>query len=218
MPALSVLDQYAVFNERAARFRPDVVIVTDSPRGREAVIKTTLAYSSAGVDVQHPPLAALIDASGVNKLDDDGVPVPFDAGRRIAEALGVSVRMPWVEADRKARLIADDILRLSFLAIAESARGHGAVPVFLALDNVSDAPNVKVNAIDYAREAGFMTFDLLDIWTGKDQAALRIAPWDNHPNAVGNRVIADGLHELIVSHASELGIPNNQGRESADSN
>ena len=56
---------------------------------------------------------------------------------------------------------------------------------FLLLDNVGNPPATPVAGLEDARAAGLVTFDLLDVWQGRDQAALRIAPWDNHPNPQG---------------------------------
>ena len=52
--------------------------------------------------------------------------------------------------------------------------------------------------------AGFLVFDLFDLWEGRDKASLRIATWDDHPNAAGNRLIAERLFALIQRHRAEL--------------
>jgi lysophospholipase L1-like esterase len=57
-----------------------------------------------------------------------------------------------------------------------------------------------------ARNAGFVVFDLLGLWRGRDAQALRIAEWDNHPNAEGNRLIAERLAVLLRDHRAALGL------------
>ena len=48
-------------------------------------------------------------------------------------------------------------------------------------------------------------FDLLDLWEPRGSLeTLRIAPWDNHPNAQGNRVIAEQLHLLLQQSGDSL--------------
>jgi len=95
-------------------------------------------------------------------------------------------------------------VRWTLARVAQIAQEHGAVGAFLLLDNVGDPPATPVAALDDARAAGLVTFDLLDIWQGRDQAALRIAPWDNHPNPQGTRIIAQRLEELMQQNRSEL--------------
>jgi hypothetical protein len=80
------------------------------------------------------------------------------------------------------------------------------VPVFVALDEVTDSPTVEVKAVSDARSAGMLVFNLFDLWNGRDKPALRIADWDLHPNAAGYRVVADRLAELIDQHRAELRI------------
>jgi lysophospholipase L1-like esterase len=78
--------------------------------------------------------------------------------------------------------------------------------VFVALDEVTDAPTVEVKAVSHAKSAGMLVFNLFDLWNGRDKAALRIGEWDLHPNAEGYRVVAERLAELIDQHRAELRI------------
>ena len=84
---------------------------------------------------------------------------------------------------------------------------HGAVPVFVALDNVTEPPSAPVPALGAAKKAGLLVFDLFDLWQGRDESSLRIAEWDSHPNTAGNRIIADRLVELVRQHRAELRLP-----------
>jgi hypothetical protein len=63
-----------------------------------------------------------------------------------------------------------------------------------------------MSAVESATKAGFLVFDLLHIWEGKDKSSLRIAEWDDHPNVAGNEVIAAHLYQLIQKHDCSLGI------------
>jgi hypothetical protein len=72
------------------------------------------------------------------------------------------------------------------------------------LNSVNDPPAGGVRALRDARAAGLLIFNLLDLWEGRDQPALRIAGGDYHPNAAANALIADRLHELIQQHRVEL--------------
>jgi hypothetical protein len=72
------------------------------------------------------------------------------------------------------------------------------------LDNVTEPPQLPVRVLDDAAAVGMLVFNLLDLWQGHDANALRIAAWDNHPNAAGNRLIAERLHDLMRKHSGEL--------------
>jgi alginate O-acetyltransferase complex protein AlgI len=48
---------------------------------------------------------------------------------------------------------------------------------------------------------------LLDVWDGRDMPPLRIAAWDDHPNAAGNRLVAERLYKEILTHRRVLGLP-----------
>ena len=108
------------------------------------------------------------------------------------------------EADRRLWPLADNIIGWTLRHIATVTREHDATPVFVALNNVSDPYGNDIPALKDAKPAGFVVFNLLDIWRNRDQSALRIADWDEHPNAAGNRLIADRLFQLMNEHRSEL--------------
>jgi hypothetical protein len=112
--------------------------------------------------------------------------------------------MPWAEAERRLSLAGDSLVEWTLANIAKVSREHGAVPVFVALDEVADPPEVQVPALQQAQAAGFLVFNLFDLWQGHDKTALRIAEWDTHPNANGNRLIAERLAVLIEQNRSKL--------------
>ena len=51
-----------------------------------------------------------------------------------------------------------------------------------------------------ARDAGFAIIDLQDVYHDRDLATIRLAEWDDHPNALGHRLIADRLYAAFAAN------------------
>ena len=200
----SLVQQLAMLEERALAFRPDAVFITDSPHLKATIVPHLLSVAAARAAVPYPELDAVVRQTGVRALADDGVPAPFHAVRSLLNAAGVRTRMPWHEADRRLRLSVDDIMHWTLRRIAQVTRQHGAVPVFVALDNLREPPATDRSALEAAAAAGFVVFNLFDVWQGRDKTLLRIAAWDDHPNAAGNQIVAEHLFTLMRKFRAEL--------------
>jgi hypothetical protein len=204
VPGNSLLDQLFMLEDRAVKFQPDAIFITDSSRGKTVVVSHLLKVVSSRYAIPFPGLDALVRGTGATALADHGFPVPFQSVRALLGSVGVQTRMPWLEAERRVRLADDQIMSWALVHMAALTRQYGAVPVFVALDNVEDPPAAEVRSLRHAEAAGFLVFNLFDLWQGLDKRALRIAEWDNHPNANGNRLIADRLVELMEQHRAKL--------------
>ncbi len=202
----SLLQQLALLVDRVFAFQPDVVVVTDSPRGKGPVVGHVLDVLYRRVAVPYPGLQALVGRIGVTALADDGPAVPYQWLRTLLGRAGVRTRMPWREAEQRLRQQGDSVVAWTFQEIAQRAREHGVVPVFLALDNVVEPTPAGAVPLREARDAGFVVFDLFDLWQGRDLERLRIGTADNHPNLAGTRLIAERLSGLVRAHADELGL------------
>jgi hypothetical protein len=209
--AYTLTQQLAMLEEKVLKFQPDVVVFTDSPRLAAPMIQHLLKTIANHQKAPFAGLNRVLHDTGATALGYDGVPVPFDFGRALADLVGVKTRMPWPEAEQRLRRSADLLVRATLEQMAQSVRGQGAVPVFLALDVVGPPPEYDVPALRDAAKAGMLVFDLLELWRGRDVDSLRIAAWDDHPNAAGNRLIAEQLAALVLQHAQELGLNSSAG-------
>lgn len=213
--AYSVLQQLALLEERVVAFQPDAVFIIDS----SGLVAPTLAHLEgvvlSRVKIPYAGLNAFVRQAGVESLGNPGPPVPFETVRGIFGFFGVTTRMPGREADRRLQPFKHDIVRWTLERTAEVTRAHGAVPVFVMVDVVSDPISGDIPALKDAATAGFLVFNLLDLWQDQDKTALQVADWDEHPNAAGNRIIAARLFDLIQQHKSQLRLTTNaQSQES----
>jgi hypothetical protein len=204
VPAYSLLSQLFMLEDRAVKFQPDAIFITDGSRFKSAVIGHLLGVVFSRTSIPYPDLHALVSRTGVITSAGHGVPIPFASLRTLVTSLGLPARMPWREAEHRLRLIDDDVVRWTLGHMAAMIRKNGATPVFVALENVVDPPSEKIRALPEATAAGFLVFNLFDLWQNRDKSVLRIAASDNHPNAAANRLIADRLFELIQQHRPEL--------------
>jgi hypothetical protein len=200
----ALTQQLAMLYDRVLKFEPDAVFFTDTPRLAVPAIQHLVHTVQLQQTIPFPHFQRLIEQTGVAALGHAGVPVLFDTGRAALESLGVRTRMPWLEAEQRLRHSVERVVQLTFDYMSEGVRSHGAVPVFVALDIVTETPRQRVQALDAAAAAGLKVFNLFDIWSGRDPVAFRIAPWDNHPNAAANRLIAERLYQLIRENSAEL--------------
>ncbi|HUF64060.1 MAG TPA: hypothetical protein VMN36_18425 [Verrucomicrobiales bacterium] len=200
--------QVTMLEDRVFNFSPDVVIAT----GYQADTVMTNVFLqkivSRGIEVPYAPLAELLAGAGLEEARHGKIPIPFEGWRRAARWFGLEPRPPHAESQARIRQVADDVSAWSVARFAEVTRSHGARPVILAMDSVLDEPARELPNAGAIREAGLPVIDLLDAYPQSQRAALRVATWDEHPNAAGHQVIADRLYpELTRFLERELAKP-----------
>ena len=203
----SFLQQMALLSDRVWSFQPDAVIVTTITHDRQVntMVEHLVRVAAEDVPVPYAELDSMLRSAGVEDAKPSRAVL---TGRRFvwlaARKLGASREMVDLAVERRLRGIGDEILAWSVRRIAQEARDHGAVPVLLGLEVVSTSSGEELPAANVAEESGFVVIDMLNVYDGQDPSRLRSVEWDSHPNAQGQRLIADRLYAELVRHDAEL--------------
>ena len=174
--------QQMVALDRALTFQPNAVIFVAT--GRE--LSRSANYLAEAVrkklPMPDPRLQAIVDRSGVRPEMDEAVML-----QRL-EPLGA------------------EILKVVYGAIAERCRAAGVKPVWVFLPQVRAGSwqEETPQALRIAIEAGFSIINLEHVYEGRDVAQVRLAEWDDHPNALGHRLVADAIHRAIAADQNLL--------------
>jgi D-alanyl-lipoteichoic acid acyltransferase DltB (MBOAT superfamily) len=190
--------QLAILEDRALDFSPDMIILTNYHEGNLMTERYLLKVLNAGVRLPDEGLQALLDAEGLPEGFRGSLPVPYEWARGVVRWLGFEPRMLDAEAGARVRRITDPINDRAIARIAEIGRAKGIQVVVLFLDVVVDnAPHAIPNQAAVEAEA-LPILNLFDVFPPERRTMLRVAPWDDHPNAEGHRLIADRLYEELM--------------------
>jgi len=136
------------------------------------------------------------------RLVQKQIPIPDTFLRDIVERAVISPSMSQSAMLRELPPFADEIVLGSYKRIVEMTREAGAVPVWIYIPRVPErqpdrAPIERL--IAHAREAGFITYDLSELWGDTAVDDYVMSQWDMHPNAPGHEMIADAITEVMRS-------------------
>jgi D-alanyl-lipoteichoic acid acyltransferase DltB (MBOAT superfamily) len=196
--------QVAMLEERVFAFQPDIVIATHYERNRFMTERYLVKVVDSGVAIPDKDLAALIARAGLANVGDRGLPVPFGVGRAVVRWAGFDARMPSAEAEARARWVSEDVLVSSMRRFRTLTAEHHVSGAILALNAVIDDVPLQIPNLAVMREQRLPVLDLFDVFPKAERPALRVAPWDDHPNAAGHRLIADRLYAAIVPFINEV--------------
>jgi hypothetical protein len=136
----------------------------------------------------------------------DGVELPYP---RLVEALrraGVEPGTARSVAERRLAPLGAELAQWIYGRIVQEARARGIPAVWIYLPRISE----RVREADVERlfalaeRAGFAVIDLRGLYDERDVEALRLAEWDNHPNAAGHALIAERIHAELLARRDEI--------------
>lgn len=126
------------------------------------------------------------------------IPPPLQA---IVEQAGVAPGMDEATLAKRLQPFGGAILSAVYRSIGARSDALGIRTVWIMLPQVRDGnwQEETPQAIQAARDAGFQVIDLSDVYRGHDIATLRLAAWDDHPNALGHRLVAERLYRELAA-------------------
>jgi hypothetical protein len=177
-----MLQRLYVLEEKAVRFEPDVVIWTAHPQDPQVTLKKLTEWFQNDVPIPFQELVDIERRAGLmttanstaTAADDD------DGFYEIKGAL-----LPF----------ADEIVTWTYRRVVQDCRKHNVLPVYVFLPSARPFDHsVAKKDIRVARDAGFETVDLSEVFQGQDLPALQIGPWDFHFNKDGHKIVAERLY------------------------
>ena len=115
------------------------------------------------------------------------------------------------EARRRVKPFERELLGWVYRRFVTQCRERGITPVFVYMQRVTEpgeawSATERGQILGLAAEAGFPVLDLSGVFHHRGRENLWIAENDSHPNALGSRLVADKLYELLRARSVELGL------------
>jgi lysophospholipase L1-like esterase len=167
--------QFAGQIDRMLEFEPDLVLITTQDNDVRRTVTRLVDYELAGT------------------------PVPFDSVQRLVSTVTAGAASK-VEAERRLRPHARDVLGQLYQIMADRSRAAGVAPVWMylpGLDRVPDPADREI-LVSAARDAGFTIVDLSGVYEGRPRKEVTVAEYDFHPNALGHRLVAQRLLDELA--------------------
>jgi hypothetical protein len=200
----SLPQEVAMFERRALAFKPDIALLTIFHPATTMTEQYLLRTVYGRITSADAHTRKLLEQGGLANVDLGRIPVPYPALRNLVRKLGLQPRMPQGEAEWRVRRVAEAVTARSIEQFAEHARSAGVLPVVLVLNAVVDGGPRDVPYLAQLESARLPVIDLSHIYPEDRLAEMRVAPWDDHPNAIAHRLIADEIHLKLAPMLQEL--------------
>lgn len=168
--------------DKAFTFQPQAVMYVATGREATRAVSALVGATIGQVAIPYPELRAWVQDAAITAETSENI------------------------AMRRLLPLKEKVLAWTYEKIVQDCRQRNIIPIYVFLPQVNEGDWVEETPaiLKIARQAGFTVLDLSDVYKGRDINALRLAEWDNHPNAHAHGVVAQRLYELIESSTSEI--------------
>jgi hypothetical protein len=194
----SVPQEVAMFEARARSFDPDIVVLTVFHPCTTMTEQFLLRTVFSAIPIGDTPTRQILERAGLVDVDRGQVPLPYASVRSLAKGAGVDVRMPQGEAEWRVRQVSAAVTARAIQHFAEVVRASGATPAVLVLNGVVDGGPTDVPYLKELTAASLPVLDLSHVYPVNQYASLRVAPWDDHPNAAAHALIATEIQQQLT--------------------
>ena len=185
MAGYSVLQSMRALDVKAMDFDPDMILCVVHLYEDAMVRRGLRAAIAQGRNLGYPWLEDIVRRSG--------------ARRGMSE----------VKIEQRLEPYMPEVVEGSMRTMARAAVERGIVPVLVYVPLANEDPvrwsGRRKGLLETAQRAGFRVLSVEDAFRGRDPESLAVAPWDNHPNALAHRLIAERLVEVLEREQAALG-------------
>jgi hypothetical protein len=142
----------------------------------------------------------------LTRLLEQRRPLPYASLEEAVREAGITHETPNGVANALLHRQAMNVVRGLYRGLVLDCRRRGIAPVWVSLPmpGVADAPARQDSLAGLAREAGFEVIDLTD-WPGERRPAeVKLSASSHHPNALGQRLIAERLDAAFATRPGLL--------------
>jgi DNA-binding protein len=134
------------------------------------------------------------------------IEIPYSELKEIVAKAGLAADMDDATARRRLEPFRRDILSAVYRRVVDVSRAHGIVPVWIFLPQVREGTwqEETPETVRLAEDAGFIIVNLTDVYKGEDLAAIRLAEWDQHPNARAHQLIAARIYKALEENRDTI--------------
>jgi hypothetical protein len=123
-----------------------------------------------------------------------GVSMPYPFLDEINRKAGVDKSMSQAELERRLAPYGQEIVSRVYREIISIAKSRGMQAIWVYIPDTGDRPRDADETERAAKEAGFVTIRL----NGFNPRLYQQSLSDSHPNAEGNRILADMIYGKIM--------------------
>jgi hypothetical protein len=130
-----------------------------------------------------------------------GYSLPSNDLLNVAHAANVDSKTPELQAERQLGEHWPKLMGWAYDHLAQRCKQAGVRPMWIWVPGVIAPPGAlpeDVKLAELARNAGFVTGMLHDIYGSGDRAELVVGSWDAHPNSLAHKLIASSLYDELV--------------------
>lgn len=169
------------------------------PLQQRMMLEKALTFSPQAVFYIAPGREAALTAQYLAEVVRKKVEIPYSYLRDLVQRAGLHADMEETETLRRLEPFQSELLTWLYREIVQECRTRNIQPVWIFLPQVyAGSWQAEVSTIrQLAIDTGFTVIDLGSVYDGYDLQSLRLAEWDNHPNAQAHELIATRLYTAL---------------------